>query len=354
MLSTGALPSLIFNHFGSFDNWLAIIGGVLLILVLLLNQDGIVPEILRQWRAGRERLARTVLRRHGTSLLDADVVSPIAPSEVGSNGSVRAVTPSRSDGGRRGSDHTQALEVRGLTVRFGGVVAVSQFDLSISAGEIIGLIGSNGAGKTTLIDAIAGYVRPAEGSITLSGVNLDSLSAHRRARMGVIRSFQSMELFDDLSVLENLQVASDPRDGRAYLTNFFGVGLKRHLPPVANTVIDEFSLEPILHLYPTELPHGARRLVGIARAIAASPSILLLDEPAAGLSESERTELKRLVRRLADDWGLGILLVEHDVDLVMGVCDRVVVIEFGAKIADGLPEIVRNDARVVTSFLGSS
>ena len=245
------------------------------------------------------------------------------------------------------------LEARALTVRFGGVTAVSDLDLSIQSGEVVGLIGPNGAGKTTVIDCLAGYVKASSGTISLNGAVIDRLKAHERARAGVIQSFQSLELFEDLTVLENLLVAADRRDNLAYLTNLVRPG-RSSLSDAATAAVREFGLEGVLDRKPAELSYGLRRLTAIARAVATRPSMLLLDEPAAGTGETERDELRRLVRRLAGEWNLGILLVEHDVQLVVDVCDQLNAIEFGKKIAEGPPDQVRQDKRVVDAYLGTA
>ena len=242
------------------------------------------------------------------------------------------------------------LVVRGLGVRFGGVEAVADVSLELRAGEVLGLIGPNGAGKTTLIDAITGFVR-ARGEVCLDDENIERWSARRRACAGLGRSFQSLELFESLSVRENLRVASERRDPLAYLADL--VWPKRApLTPAAVLALREFGLEPDLDRRPEELPYGRRRLVAIARAVATRPSVLLLDEPAAGLDDEESAELGRLIRRLADDWGLAVLLVEHDVGLVLRVCDRVMVLDEGKRLAEGAPEEVRGNEAVIAAYLG--
>jgi sulfate-transporting ATPase len=242
------------------------------------------------------------------------------------------------------------LEVRGLSVRFGGVHAVADVSLELRAGEVLGLIGPNGAGKTTLIDAITGFVR-ARGEVCLNGVSIERWSARRRACAGMGRSFQSLELFESLSVRENLRVASERRDPGAYVSDLVWPQ-RAPLTAAAVLALREFGLEPDLDRRPEELPYGRRRLVAIARAVAARPSVLLLDEPAAGLDDEESAELGRLIRRLADEWGLAVLLVEHDVGLVMRVSDRVVVLDEGRQLAEGPPEEIRRDRAVIAAYLG--
>ena len=244
------------------------------------------------------------------------------------------------------------LSLLGLTVRFGGVTALDAVSITLEPGEVVGLIGPNGAGKTTLIDAVTGYVTPSAGNVLLDGVAIDGWSPRRRAVAGIGRSFQSLELFESMTVAENLQTACDPRDLRHYLSDLVRPGRPR-LAPAAVAAVREFGLQDELASRPEELPYGRRRLVAIARAVASGPSVLLLDEPAAGLDSDERSDLARLIRRLADEWGLAVLVVEHDVALVLETSDRVAVLDFGSKIAEGMPEEIVHDPMVVASYLGA-
>ncbi|GAA1037935.1 branched-chain amino acid ABC transporter permease/ATP-binding protein [Virgisporangium ochraceum] len=246
---------------------------------------------------------------------------------------------------------SRTLRVSDLRVQFGGVVAVDDVSLDLVPGEVHGLIGPNGAGKTTVIDALTGFVRPTRGTIRLDDVAIGPWSARRRARAGLARSFQSLELFADLSVRENLAVACDDGGGRRYLSDLVAPGRIRLTPP-ALAAIREFRLEDDLDRKPGELAFGKRRLVAIARAVAADPRVLLLDEPAAGLNGDEARELGTLIRTLARDWDMGVLLVEHNVDLVLSTCDRVTVLEAGAVLARGTPREVARDPRVVSAYLG--
>jgi sulfate-transporting ATPase len=264
----------------------------------------------------------------------------------------RVSVPEPLDDVERERVRPATLEVRDLRVRLGGVDILGGVDLEVRPGEVVGLIGPNGAGKTMLIDAVTGFVRPFGGSVQLDGRAIDRWSAPRRARAGLTRSFQSLELFEDLTIRENLRAASDPRDRLAYFSDLVWPG-RQPLQSTAVAAVREFGLEADLDRLPTELPYGRRRLVGIARAVATEPSVLLLDEPAAGLSEGESAHLATLVRRLADDWGIAVLLVEHDMSMVMGTCDRIVVIEFGHKIAEGTPNAVRSDPQVIAAYLGA-
>jgi sulfate-transporting ATPase len=244
------------------------------------------------------------------------------------------------------------LSISNLTVRFGSVLAVDEVSLEVRPGEVVGLIGPNGAGKTTIIDAVTGFVPLAGGAIALDDRRLERLNATKRARLGLRRSFQSLELFEDVSVEENIRAGSDRLASRwSWFTDLFWPG-QHALTPTAVAAVQAFELEPLLDRTPEELPYGRRRLVGIARTVASGPSVVMLDEPAAGLDERESVELARLIRKLADERNMAVLLVEHDVGLVMSTCDRVVVIDFGRVIATGPPSEIRNDQAVRDAYLG--
>ena len=247
----------------------------------------------------------------------------------------------------------QALEVRDLRVQYGGVVALAELSATVEPGEVLGLIGPNGAGKTTAVDAITGFSRLAAGTVSLGGRDISSLSPVRRARAGISRSFQSLELFEDATVLENLRVAADPRDTSSYFRDLV-FPVTPDLPGEVVAAIKEFGLEEDLNRRVEDLSYGKRRLLALARAVASQPSVLLLDEPASGLTDVESRELATLVRRLADEWGMAILLIEHDVAFVMSTCDRIVVLDFGRSISQGSPEDVRRDPAVVAAYLGTS
>ena len=236
-------------------------------------------------------------------------------------------------------------------MRYGVVTAVNNVSYKLEPGVVTGLIGPNGAGKTSLIDAISGFTR-AEGRVLLDDVDLSKAPAMKRARAGVARSFQSLELFEDSTVFENLSVAADPQDLRSYALDLVWP-INPPLPPEVVRAVLEFQLDQDLHRDVRDLSYGKRRLLAIARAVAMSPSVLLLDEPAAGLSSTESTELARVVRRLAEDWGMAILVVEHDMNFVMGVCDQVMVLDFGNLIASGPPEQIRSDPAVIAAYLGN-
>ena len=306
----------------TLQEYLPIATGVLLLLVLILSQNGVAERLDALTRPLRERLPG---------------LRPSAPEPLPT--AARTSVPAR------------ALEITGLTQRFGGFTALQDVSLRVGPGEVVGLLGPNGAGKTTLIDCVAGNNRLSAGSIVWDGDDVTRWAPYRRARAGLSRSFQSLELFDDLTVRENLLAAADPRDRLAYLTDLVVPG-HPPLPAPVVAAVEELSLAPVLDRRAEDLSYGQRRLVAIARAVACSPSVLLLDEPAAGLDETESAELGRLVRRLADEWGMGVLLIEHDVALVLETADRVVVLDFGHKIAEGRPAEIRSDPAVRKAYLG--
>jgi ABC-type branched-subunit amino acid transport system ATPase component len=246
----------------------------------------------------------------------------------------------------------RALAVDDLTVRYGTVIAVDDVSFRLEPGRVTGLIGPNGAGKTSLIDAISGFAA-AKGTVHLDDVDLTRQPAMRRARAGLVRSFQSLELFEDSTVFENLSVAADPQDFWSYLRDLVWP-VNPKLPPEVARAVTEFGLDDDLHRDVKDLSYGKRRLLAIARAVAMHPSVILLDEPVAGLSSAESAELARVVRRLADEWGMAILVVEHDMNFVMGVCDDVIVLDFGKLIAHGSPADVRSAPAVIAAYLGEA
>ncbi|MBX3284402.1 MAG: ABC transporter ATP-binding protein [Acidimicrobiales bacterium] len=242
------------------------------------------------------------------------------------------------------------LEVVGVTVRHGGLVALNDVDLSVEPATIAGLIGPNGAGKTTFIDTLSGFTRPRTGRISFDGERVEELAPHDRARRGLVRTFQSLELFDDLTVRENLLVAEATPTLRATVTDLFR--RKDQRSPRAEELLDDLGLAGWADRLPTELSNGQRHLVALARAVVARPKLLLLDEPAAGLDPAETAELGEILQRLPE-LGTSVLLVDHDMALVMGVCHVVNVLDFGRVIATGTPAQVRSDPQVVAAYLGS-
>jgi branched-chain amino acid transport system ATP-binding protein len=242
------------------------------------------------------------------------------------------------------------LVARRVSVSFGGVHAVVDVDLEVGPGELVGLIGSNGAGKTTFVDAITGFVSH-RGSVELDGSDITRLSPQARARRGLSRTWQAIELFDDLSVRENLNVAAHHPSVGTTLRELFARPLGHS--QAVDEALDVFSLRALADVTPSELTQGQRKLVAVARALAARPKLLCLDEPAAGLDARESVAFGRHLREIVDR-GTPILLIDHDMGLVLGISDRVVVLEFGEVIAVGTPVEVRTDPKVVTAYLGSA
>jgi branched-chain amino acid transport system ATP-binding protein len=243
------------------------------------------------------------------------------------------------------------LSVAGLTVRYGGVVALDSVSLGVPAGGFVGLIGPNGAGKTTFVDALTGFTRYS-GEVRFAGARLDREPAHVRARHGLARTFQSGGVFDDLTVEENILVGE--RSGTGWLSAVASVLSGRSAPASRATreIIESLGLTEFLRLRAEELSEGQRKLVSVAQALAARPRLLLLDEPAAGLDSGESAWLGRQLLAVRDS-GVAILLVDHDMDLVVSVCDELVVLDFGKVIAVGPPREVMANPLVVSAYLGS-
>jgi branched-chain amino acid transport system ATP-binding protein len=242
------------------------------------------------------------------------------------------------------------LSARGISVSFGGVHAVVDVDLDVEPGQLVGLIGPNGAGKTTFVDAITGFV-PHRGTVALAGADITGLPPHARCRRGLARTWQSIELFDDLSVRENLTVAAHHPSLLTTLKELLARPIARSR--AVDEALEVFALEHLAEATPSELTQGQRKLVAVARALAARPTLLCLDEPGAGLDPHESMAFGGHLREIVDR-GTPILLIDHDMGLVLGISDRVVVLEFGKVIAVGTPKDVRADMKVVAAYLGSA
>ena len=249
------------------------------------------------------------------------------------------------------------LQLEGTGIRFGGLRAVADLDLQIASGGLVGLIGPNGAGKTTVFNLITGIYAPTEGDIKLAGASIVGLGPVKVAEAGIARTFQNIRLFGGLTVLENVKVAMY-RHSRA---SIFESALRapRYLREEAECtksaldLLDTFGLLQAAHLGAEELPSGQRRRLEIARALATRPKLLLLDEPAAGMNPSEADELMHLIRWTRDTFNVTILLIEHHMPVVMGICERITVLDHGARIAEGTPSEIRNDPTVIEAYLGA-
>jgi branched-chain amino acid transport system ATP-binding protein len=252
---------------------------------------------------------------------------------------------------------TAIVEVRGLTRRFGGVVALDAVGFSISTGEVFAIIGPNGAGKTTLLNLMTGIDRPPPGTVRLEGCDIAAWPTWRTTRAGIGRTLQSPGLFGDLSVVENIQVAVDAGGQESFLASLFGLpGLRRrerHAVEVAGELVDRLGLRPDAGRPARELPFGKQRLVEIARALATGPKVLMLDEPAAGLSRSEVGALAGVLSGL-ELLGTTVCLVEHNMALVMAIADRILVLDHGHVLFSGTPREVRSHPEVIAAYLGSA
>jgi branched-chain amino acid transport system ATP-binding protein len=240
------------------------------------------------------------------------------------------------------------LETVGVKVRFGGNVALDDVSISIEPGTITGLIGPNGAGKTTLFNAITGLQGVSSGSVMLNGKDVTKFAPHKRARLGLARTFQRLELFTSLSVRDNIRVAGEIRNRWKSIG-----GGRMDATAEADRIIDLVGLRDVADREVGEIPTGKARVVELARALMIQPNLLLLDEPASGQTEDETEAFGELLRKLAAEDGLGICLVEHDMDLVMNVCETIHVLEFGRIISSGSAEHVRTDPVVIDAYLGA-
>jgi ABC-type branched-subunit amino acid transport system ATPase component/ABC-type branched-subunit amino acid transport system permease subunit len=303
-------------------SYLPLVGGILLVLTILANPDGMTSVVLA---------AKGIVFK---SVGDKALPTLPAPSALG--------LPSRP---------RRPLVLDNVVMSFGAVDVLKQVSLTAEPGTVHGLIGPNGAGKTTLLDVVSGFVRPQSGHVSIGDSAIDGMPPWRRSRFGIGRSFQSLELFDDLSVYDNIRVASEIQDRSNFVRDLFwpksvDLGL------VAWEAIRMLELGDVLHSRISELSYGKRHLVAIARALAMDADVILLDEPAAGLDEVESGELRTLIRRIVEQSGVAVLLIEHDVDLVLSVSDVVTALNFGEVIASGPPREIRANPEVIAAYLG--
>ena len=248
------------------------------------------------------------------------------------------------------------LECKNLGIQFGGLKAVDNFNLNIEKGMLYGLIGPNGAGKTTVFNLLTGVYKPTTGTIRLEGNLINGKTPTQINNMGIARTFQNIRLFSNMSVLDNVKAALHDKVRYSLLTSMthiFGFGKKeKEMDELATDILKVFSLDDKSDTLSGNLPYGEQRKLEIARALATSPSLLLLDEPAAGMNPNETEELMKTIRQIRDMYNVTILLIEHDMKLVAGICEKLSVLNFGTELASGTPSEVLNNPEVITAYLG--
>lgn len=250
------------------------------------------------------------------------------------------------------------LDVKDLSMRFGGLLAVDGVSLELGEKQILAIIGPNGAGKTTVFNCISGFYNPTGGSILLQNTSIAGLGSHTVARKGVVRTFQNVRLFKKMTVLENLLVAQHQKNRASVLAGLFNTPSfrRQEAESIERSLqwLDYMGLRDFANREAGNLAYGHQRRLEIARCMITEPKVLMLDEPAAGLNPQEKLDLQALIRQLRDQYGVAILLIEHDMGLVMGVSERITVMEYGKPIAHGTPEEVRNNERVIKAYLGEA
>ena len=248
------------------------------------------------------------------------------------------------------------LDVRNLGIDFGGLTAVDSFNVSLGPTEICGLIGPNGAGKTTIFNLLTGVYQPTRGSVLINGIDTKGMSTHKVTKLGIARTFQNIRLFTDMTALDNVKVGMHHAIKCSFLSSLLHLPSYYRAEATANQkameLLDFMGLADVADVKAGSLPYCVQRRLEIVRALATNPSIILLDEPAAGMNPSETTELMHQIRRIRDTFHIAIFLIEHDMNLVMNVCEAIAVVNYGKIIAKGTPEEVRNNPAVIEAYLG--